>query len=294
MIISASRRTDIPAFYSQWFMERIRQGGCAVPNPFNPQQVSQVSLGPDNVEAIVFWTRNPAPLQPHLAELDERGYRYLFQFTLTGYPALLEPHLPTLPQLLDTFRRLADQVGPERVLWRYDPILLSNLTPLDWHRQQVARLAQTLEGYTTRLTVSLFDPYRKALRRLAKLGPSLQVQVPEGITPGLAALFTDLAQIAASSGMAIVSCAEPWDLQPYGIAPGACIDADYIEATLGVSVSHARDKAQRPTCRCAQSKDIGMYNTCRHGCVYCYAINAAPPRHMRHDPLAPSLLVPTP
>ena len=128
MIVSASRRTDIPAFYAEWFMNRVRAGTCDVPNPFNPQQVARVSLQPDEVDGIVFWTRHPRPLFPHLAELDKRGYRYYFQYTLLDNPRLIDPKVPPLETSLATFRELAERVGPDRVVWRYDPIVFSNVT----------------------------------------------------------------------------------------------------------------------------------------------------------------------
>ena len=125
MIISASRRTDIPAFYAEWFIRRIRAGYCLVPNPFNSQQVQRVSLLPEDVDAIVFWTRNPRPIFSHLAELDERGYRYCFQYTLMDNPAPIDPASPHPPASVATFRDLAHRISPQRVIWRYDPILIS-------------------------------------------------------------------------------------------------------------------------------------------------------------------------
>ena len=141
MIISASRRTDIPALYSKWFMNRIRAGYCRVPNPRNTKQVSRVSLRPSDVEAIVFWSKNPAPLLPHLRELDSSGFRYYFQFSLNDYPWALEPNLPSLSDRTDTFKDLGRILGPSRVVWRYDPIIISNLTPFEYHREMFAWIA---------------------------------------------------------------------------------------------------------------------------------------------------------
>lgn len=133
LIISASRRTDIPAFYSEWFMNRISAGFCLVPNPFNPTQVSTVSLAQDDVDAIVFWSRDPRPLMLHLDELDSMGYAYVFQFTINGYPSLLEPGVPKLEVAISTLVELADMIGPSRIVWRYDPIILSNITSPKYH-----------------------------------------------------------------------------------------------------------------------------------------------------------------
>ena len=146
MIISASRRTDIPAFYADWFINRVREGSCEVPNPFNPRQVATISLKPEDVDSIVFWTRSPRPLFRHLRELDGRGFFYYFQYTLLDYPAVIDSHTPPAWRALDTFRALADRIGPERVVWRYDPIVLSEITPPEYHLETFGRLAAALRG----------------------------------------------------------------------------------------------------------------------------------------------------
>lgn len=290
MIISASRRTDIPAFYADWFMNRIRAGFCQVSNPFHPSQVAQVSLRSEDVEVIVFWTRYPLPLLPHLAELDALRYRYYFQCTLTGYPRLLEPRLPPRQKLLQALWELAGCIGPDRIIWRYDPILLSMATDITFHRRNFAELAEALAGATRRVVISLFDPYRGAMRRLHKLAETgLRVEVVAEITPALADLLCNLAEEAHAHGMEIAACAEPWDLTPYGIASGKCIDDTLIARLFGIDVTHKKDPSQRPACGCVRSKDIGAYNTCRFGCLYCYASHGRLPSPEHHDPLATSL-----
>ena len=159
MIVSASRRSDIPAFYAQWFINRIRGGYCTVPNPFNPRQVSRVSLLPEDLDVIVFWTRNPRPLFPYLDELDQRGCRYYFQYTLLGYPAQIDPHSPPRAAAISTFEELAVRIGPQRVIWRYDPLVFSKLTGADYDAENYARLAAALNGATQRSVVSLVDMY---------------------------------------------------------------------------------------------------------------------------------------
>jgi hypothetical protein len=289
LIISASRRTDLPAFYAPWFMNRIRAGFCHVPNPFNPGQVAKVSLRPEDVEVIVFWTRDPRPLLPHLAELEARGYRYYFQFTLTGYPALFEPYLPERAILTQAFRELADRIGPDKVIWRYDPLALSNLTDHAFHYRSFSSLCTELSPHTRRVVLSLLDPYAKNRRRLRKLAADgAQIQEIIEIDAPLAELLRNLSATAQARGLEIVSCAEPLDLRPYGIAPGKCIDDQYIARTFGIAVTRTKDPRQRPACGCVQSKDIGAYDSCRHGCVYCYATQNAR-RAARHDPDAPGL-----
>ena len=301
MIISASRRTDIPAFYARWFINRIRAGFCDVPNPFNRQQVSRVSLLPEDVEVIVFWTRNPRPLFPFLAELDERGYRYYFQYTLLGYPAEIDANAPPAQAALQTFTELAQRVGPERVIWRYDPIVLSEATPPEYHRAAYAHLARALAGSTGRSVISLMDDYPKIRGRLQNMAQQgarlLPVSVGdpeiEGGLPGwLGALLRDLASIAQSNRMEIMSCAEEFDLRPFGIRPGKCVDDEYIERAFGLEVAHTKDPGQRKACGCVASKDIGMYDSCLFGCQYCYATTSferARANYLRHDPEAPVL-----
>jgi hypothetical protein len=294
MIISASRRTDIPALYAGWFMNRIRAGSCTVPNPFNPHQVAQVSLRPEDVDAIVFWTRYPRPMLPHLAELDRRGYRYYFQVTLLDYPRAIDPAVPPFEVALSAFRDLAGRVGPERVIWRYDPIVFSTLTDATYHRRAFERLAGVLQGLTRRCVVSLADPYRKTARRvraLAAQGVTVDCAVPEG--PGLEALLTSLVRVAGDNGIDVVSCAEEFDLPRYGIRPGKCIDDDLIRRLFGIEVDARKDPAQRAACGCVVSKDIGMYDSCTFGCAYCYATSdvvRARQNHARHDPAGSSLL----
>ncbi|MFO7976344.1 MAG: DUF1848 domain-containing protein [Candidatus Hydrogenedentota bacterium] len=292
MIISASRRTDIPAFYSKWFMGRIREGFCEVANPFSPSQVSRVSLRPDDVDVVVFWTRNAAPLLPHLRELDKRGYRYYFLYTVLDYPELLEPHTPAFETRVETFRRLADTIGAERVIWRYDPIVLSTITPVEFHKETFARIAADLHKSTDRCVISFVDIYRKLTRRLRWLeqhGCTIREPNPDE-TAELAYFISSCAQ---NHGMLVQSCAETIDLTPWNIPPGQCIDDAYIGAIFGLAVDSMKDPSQRPACGCVVSKDIGSYDTCLHGCRYCYATSSeekAQERFALHDPKAPSLL----
>ncbi|HHT27052.1 MAG TPA: DUF1848 domain-containing protein, partial [Firmicutes bacterium] len=168
MIISVSRRTDIPAFFSDWFMAQVRAGYCFVPNPMRPSQVSKVSLLPEDVECMVFWSKSPAPLLRHLPELDARGFKYYFLFTLNGYPRILEPYLPDTSMLINSFVELAQTIGPAKVIWRYDPIIISAATPYQYHVQHFAYLAQELRGSTERVVVSIFDWYPFLKNRLQK------------------------------------------------------------------------------------------------------------------------------
>jgi hypothetical protein len=240
MIISASRRTDIPAFYTQWLMRRLEAGYCAVPNPFNRNQVAYVSLKPEDIDVMVFWTRNPRPLLPYLASLDKRGYRYYFQYTVMSNPRQIDPKSPPLEASLKTFRELADRVGPERVIWRYDPIVFSNITGIQFHQQTYAEIAQALRGYTRRSVISVVDMYRKAGKRMRDLvGQGVEVVAYEGRPSERFDQFMQtLVQLAGDNGMDIVSCAEELDLRSYGVRPGKCVDDEYIREVFNIDVIH--------------------------------------------------------
>jgi len=295
MIISASRRTDIPAFYSKWFMNRISAGYCTVPNPFNRNQVSHVSLLPEDVEVIVFWTRNAGPLLSHLVELDKRGYRYYFQYTLLDYPRELDPKTPSFKSNIKTVKTLSDLVGPEKVIWRYDPIVFSEQTGMNFHLDKFSLIAHKLKGYTNQVVISIMDPYRKAKKRLRNLEE-------EGITvikdfnhenPKFQNMIKEIAEIAKSHQMEISSCAEEINLSGMGVRHGKCIDDDLIERIFDIQVTHKKDPYQREACGCVVSKDIGMYDTCLYGCQYCYATQSfekAKLNYKQHDPTSPSLI----
>lgn len=298
LIISASRRTDIPAFFSEWFMERIRDGGFIRVNPFQPKQQKMISLLPEAVDAIVFWSKNPGPLLRHLPHLDQLRYRYYFQFTLNNYPGFVEPGLHDLASRIDNFKRLSDLIGPEKVIWRYDPIIVSNMTGIDYHTGQFETLAGILSRYTRRVVISFLDIYPKIKPRLAKLAREHGMEVTDTsddsaskedtkeehrqLLCGIAAQFS---AIAAGHSIEIFSCAERIDLTGNlngnnavgqihpGIQHGSCIDARLINRLFGLDLKYHKDRSQRRECLCAAAVDMGTYNTCKFGCVYCYANN---------------------
>lgn len=292
MIISASRRTDIPAFYGEWFMNRIRAGFCLVANPFNARQVSRVSLEPADVDVIVFWTRNPRPLFPHLPELDRRGYRYLFLYTLLDYPRAIDPAVPPVDTSVATFRELSHRIGPDRIVWRYDPIMLTNVTDGSFHRARFEKIAGALSRCTKRSVVSIMERYRKVERRLRDL-QSQGIGILQSSDEEWGALLSDLAETARRNGMSISACAQERDLTPFGIERGPCIDARQLSELFGgLQLDSKKDPSQRPFCGCAISKDIGAYDTCVFGCAYCYATSSlekARANRNRHDPSAEHL-----
>lgn len=291
MIISASRRTDIPAFYADWLFNRLSEGLVVTRNPFNANQLTKLHLDAEHVDAIVFWTRDPRPMLPRLNVLDASGIPYYFQFTITPYGQDLEPGMPSDKRpVIDAFVELAAHVGPERVIWRYDPILFSDKYTQDFHEHAFERCASLLEGSCERVVISFLDMDYRNTKRIGTLG------ISDGSDAEKVALATFVAASARQHGMAVQSCAENIDLAACGITHGCCIDPDLIEHICGralASKGRKKDKNQRPACGCVASTDIGVYNTCLHGCAYCYA-NFSPgaiaSNRRKHDPASPVLI----
>jgi hypothetical protein len=271
MIISASRRTDIPAFYSGWLMGRLKSGFADVVNPFNPNQQRRVDLGPESVDVIVFWTRNARPLLKHLPLMDEMGYGYYFLYTITGYPKVLEENLPPLQSAIGTFKRLSDSVGPERVIWRYDPTIISSITDPDYHKRNFENIARSLSHHTRRVIISFVDMYKKVERRLRKISENHGIDFLNVETQLVTDLSSDLRKIAVSNDLEIQSCAESTDFSAAGIRPGKCIDNDLMNSSFNLNLPYRKDTHQRKACLCTASVDIGAYDTCGYRCVYCYA-----------------------
>lgn len=306
VIISASRSTDIPAFYAKWFFNRLKKGYCAWYNPFN-QKPTYVSF--KNCKVVVFWTKNPKPILPYLHELDEKGIHYYFQFTLNDYAKEgFEPNVPSVDERVETFKKLSEMIGKERVIWRFDPLIITpNITPRDlltriWH------IGNKLKGYTNKLVFSFVDvkAYRKVQNNLVKetklftkedvenaeANHAQRIEIVEGLRKIREAWHKEGWQIE------MATCAENIDLEAYGIEHNRCIDGElmkrifaedeelvYYLHTLKLperdmfsnippipkKTRKVKDSGQRKLCGCMVSKDIGMYNTCRHFCVYCYA-----------------------
>ena len=293
MIISASRRTDIPAFYSEWFFNRIAQGYALVPNPYNPKNIYRVSLLPEDVNAIVFWTKDPRPIMGRLGQLDEKGFRYYFQFTLTDYDLDLEGKVPSVKRMVEAFCELAKRIGPQRVIWRYDPVIISNKTDFAYHKFAFKRLATKLAGSTNRVMISFVTWYRKTQRRVSVLEDSGWIfdRDPKS-DPRLEPFLENIAKSAKQNEMEISTCADSDDYSHIGISHGACIDGALVEKLGGKPVSPKTDKGQRKNCLCVSSKDIGMVDTCIHCCRYCYATvnhQLATSRYKSHDPKSPIL-----
>jgi len=293
VIISASRRTDLPAFFAPWFAARVGAGWCEVANPFNPRQVSRLSLRPEDVDAIVFWTRHARPLVPFLPELDRLGFRYTFQYTITGYGRPIELRTPSVEVACRTFLDLAARLRPGSVVWRFDPLLVGDAFPARAHLARFHAIASRLEGHARRVVLSVVDPYRKTRRRLGRIFRWGEDLAEEPFAwAGIDDLLAGLAEAAREHGLVPEACAEARDLSPLGIAPTRCIDDRLLGDLFGGTWPSRKDPGQRPACRCIPSRDVGAPDTCGFGCRYCYATTsdeAARARRRRHDPLDPSL-----
>lgn len=292
MIVSASYKTDIPAFYGDWFMARLRAGFCRVENPYGGAPF-RVELMPEAVSGLVFWTRNIEPFAAALDEIGRRGMPFVVQFTATGYPRALEASVIGRRRAVAQIEGLAGRHGPRAVVWRYDPVLLSDPTPAAWHLENFAALAAALEGAVDEAVISFAHIYRKTRRNLDRASRQSGFGWRD---PGLEekrALADQLAGIAAGHGMALTVCAQP-DIIGGGATPARCIDAGRLSDVAGYPIA-AKEKGNRPGCLCHQSRDIGAYDTCPHGCVYCYAVSdraRAQARHKAHDPAGEFLFPP--
>ena len=264
MIISCSRRTDIPAFYSDWFMNRIREEFVLVRNPMNANQVRRISFMLSDVDCIVFWTKDPLPLLDQLHLL--KDYSYYFQFTLTPYDKDIEPNLTSKTKIIDTFLRLSDKIGAKRVIWRYDPILLSKRISSAYHIDHFGNMSRRLSGYANKCIISFMDMYR----HLQGESADLSIRPPD--ESEMYTIAREIAYIASGHNIKVETCAEKIDLADLGIEHGKCIDDRLITELTGMNLKIAKDKNQRELCGCVASCDIGEYDTCRHGCCYCYAM----------------------
>lgn len=264
MIISASRRTDIPTFYSEWFLNRVKEGFVYVRNPVNQYQVSKIMLSPDIVDCIVFWTKNPIPMLNRLDEIKE--YKYYFQYTLTGYGKDMEAGLPDKKNvLIPAFQELSKKIGKKCVIWRYDPIVFTQRYTPEYHINAFRQIAEALNGYTDKCVISFVDIYEKNKENMQK------ENAYEMSTQDLEEFATKISGIARENGITVASCAEKINLNKCGIEHNCCIDKKLIEEIIGCNLNVSKDKTQRLECGCMESIDIGAYNTCSNGCKYCYA-----------------------
>ena len=284
VIISASYKTDIPAFYGEWFRRRFRAGHCKMTNPYNGA-VYDVPLAPDAVDGFVFWTKNVGPFRDGLGEVARSGAAFYVQHTINGYPKELEYSVVETDRSVQHVRELADEFGPRAVVWRYDPIIFTSLTPYDFHLRTFEDLCLRLAGATDEVVVSFAQIYKKTKRNTDWAAGRFGFTWEDPPDETKFSLATELAQVAAANSMRFSMCSQRAYLAP-GVEEARCIDSERLSDVKGAPIK-AKIKGNRPECECYESRDIGAYDTCPHGCVYCYAVQnraLAQKRYKAHDP----------
>lgn len=291
IIISASYKTDIPAFYGDWFMNRLEAGFCRMVNPYGGQ-ITTVPLTPGAVDGFVFWTKNLAPFMGHLAPIRGKGFPFTVQYSINNAPRQLERSVTDANRAVTHMHQLSGE-APFCPVWRYDPVVLSTLTPPEWHLKNFEFLAQSLSGATDEVVISFAHIYAKTRRNLDRAAREEGFAWREGGAQEKKDLAVQLAVIAKRFGMKTTLCAQEQFLAP-GISAARCIDGERLSRVAGRDIA-AEPGGNRPGCLCAKSRDIGDYDTCPHGCVYCYAVTSrerARERFHAHDPQGEFLFPP--
>lgn len=284
MILSVSRRTDIPAFYGDWFVNRLKEGYVLARNPLNANMVSKIMLSPKYVECIVFWTKNATDFIRHLPTLDSLGYKYYFQYTITSYSKDIEPNVPEKTKIINNFISLSKKIGKEKTIWRYDPIFLSSKYNIQYHEKWFEYLCDKLSPYTEKCVISFLDDYSFLRRNLMELG------MEDFSSQQMFEIAYRLSNVARKYGLSLATCSEKLDLDMMQIQHNSCIDGNLIERITGLKIKGKKDSGQRPLCGCIESREIGTFNTCRHKCAYCYARRGKDrTNQFDYDPTSPIL-----
>lgn len=280
MILQVSGRTDICALYPKWFVNRLKEGYVLVRNPYNDHQVSYVDISNDVVDCISFCTKDPKPIMPYLKQIEQMGYCYYFMVTITPYDYDIEPGLRAKLEIIKSFIALSKQIGKNRVIWRYDPILLNERYTKEFHYQMFSKMCQLMHEYTSTVIISFLDIYKNIEGKFNELGDR-----------DIRDLAKQLGMIAKKYNLKIQTCSEKYHLEEYGIDKGSCIDKAYIEKLIGSSLEIKQNK-NRTNCGCIANIDIGAYSCCNHGCLYCYACNhqIVAKNMATHDETSPMLL----
>ncbi len=261
MIINTGCRTDIPAFYAKWFMNRIREGYVLVRNPYNPNQVTKYNLSPEVVDCLAFCTKNPEPMLTYLDELDI--YKQYWFVTITPYGKDIEPNVPNKKKVMESFKKLSNYIGVDSIGWRYDPIFIGDGFDVNKHITCFGNMAKELKGYTHNCTISFLDLYEKVKRNAPNINPPTKEEQIE-----MAKAFS---KIGKENNMVIHACCEKTYLSQYGLQCNGCMSQEIVEKAINNTLQPPKRKNLRQECNCLMGNDIGAYNTCGHLCKYCYA-----------------------
>lgn len=284
MILSVSKRTDIPAFYSNWFFNRIKDGFVLIRNPFNYNQVSKVEITPEVVDCIIFWSKDPKPMIDRLDLI--KDYKYYFQVTITPYDKTIEKNVREKKEIINTFIELSNKIGKEKVIWRYDPIFLSDKYTINYHTRLFNRMCELLSPYTDKCVISFIDSYKKIDKSINKN----QIKFLSELE--MQEIAKEFSIIARKYNLNLETCAEKVDLSEYNISHGACINQQMIQSIIGCKLKDLKKPKERDGCGCYTSIDIGQYDTCLNDCIYCYATRSydlAKKKYFEHNEYSPML-----
>lgn len=259
MLLQVSSRCDICAMYPKWLFNRLKEGYVLVRNPYNNQLVSHVDISPDVVDCICFLTKDPKPIMPYLKTIKQMGYQYYFMVTITPYDQDIEPNLRAKLEIMKTFVSLSKMIGKKRVIWRYDPILLNKRYTTEFHYQMFEKMCRILAKYTDIVIISFIDIYKNIAGKFNEIDEDDVLKIAQ-----------QFGKIAKKYQIKIQTCSEKYHLEQFGINHGSCIDKEYLESLLKTTLN-IKTNTNRKHCHCLASIDIGAYNSCIHGCKYCYA-----------------------
>ena len=283
MILNTGLRTDIPGFFSEWFYNRIEDGFVYVRNPYAKNQIYSYRLDPELIDCIIFCTKNPKPMFENLEKIDK--FNQYWHITITPYEKEIEPNVPPINDVLESFKYLSKKLGKENVTLRYDPIFINEKYTLEKHIESFEYIINSLSGYTTEAIISFIDLYEKTKRNFPK---AREVTKDERLKIG-----KEFARIGNENNIRIKTCVEGTELDKFGIDSSGCMTKEVIERAINKNLNIPKQKARNGECYCLLNNDIGEYNTCGHGCLYCYANSnkRLVKRNLKlHDPKSPILI----
>lgn len=284
MIVNVGGRTDIVNYYSEWLMNRIAEGFAYSRNPLFPNNVSKISLKPENVDCLMFCSKNYKPMLKYMEEINNK-YRIICHYTITAYDKDVEPNVPDIDTSIKTLIELSKIIGKEKVLWRYDPILLTKKYTIERHLQTFENMAKQIAPYVQRCIFSFVEMYKKLDYNMPEIIPfkeSDKIEILKGI-----------GEISKKYNLYTQTCGTNENNEKYGIHVSGCTTTEILEKANNIKYKNIKAKPMRKGCNCIPSRDIGAYDTCLNGCKYCYA-NRRPELAIenikQHDKNSPLLL----